>query len=114
MPIAGAVISALGDTADYLFGASNTKGLELDAGYYMQWEVITWLNNQKVSWYDLGGSCDNAGLRQFKSGLIGKSGVEGMLPGEFDCCESSPSRIAVAVAFKLHKISSFVRNSWQP
>jgi lipid II:glycine glycyltransferase (peptidoglycan interpeptide bridge formation enzyme) len=114
MPIAGAVISALGDTADYLFGASNTKGLELDAGYYMQWEVITWLNNQKVSWYDLGGSCDNAGLRQFKSGLIGKSGVEGMLPGEFDCCESSPSRIAVAVALKPHKISSFIRNSWQP
>jgi lipid II:glycine glycyltransferase (peptidoglycan interpeptide bridge formation enzyme) len=113
-PVAGAVISNLGDTAQYLFGASNTKGLELDAGYYMQWEVIKWLHNQGVSWYDLGGSADNAGLRQFKSGLIGKTGVEGILPGEFDCCESATSRIAATVGFELRKLSVFVRNhSWQ-
>ncbi|SJM92066.1 conserved hypothetical protein [Crenothrix polyspora] len=113
-PVAGAVISAMGDTAQYLFGASNLKGLELDAGYYMQWEVIKWLNTQGVSWYDLGGSVDNAGLRQFKSGLIGKNGVEGILPGEFDCCERASSRIAAAVGFELRKFSVFVRNhSWQ-
>jgi lipid II:glycine glycyltransferase (peptidoglycan interpeptide bridge formation enzyme) len=114
VPIAGAVISAMGDTAQYLFGATNTKGLELDAGYYVQWEVVKWLHNQGIAWYDLGGGVGNDGLRQFKSGLIGKNGVEGTLLGEFDCCEHIFSRIVATLAFKLRKINSFIRYySWQ-
>jgi lipid II:glycine glycyltransferase (peptidoglycan interpeptide bridge formation enzyme) len=113
-PVAGLVISALGDTAQFLFGASNTKGLELDAGYCVQWEAIKWLRNQGIAWYDLGGGAENAGLRQFKSGLVGKNGVAGILPGEFDCCEHTTSRVAATVAFEMRKFRGFVRNnSWQ-
>lgn len=115
VPIAGAVVSAMGDTAQYLFGATNSKGLELDAGYFVQWEVIKWLRSETaVSWYDLGGGSGNAGLKQFKSGLIGKNGVEGVLPGEFDCCESAISRIVATVGLELRKLNVFIRNyNWQ-
>jgi lipid II:glycine glycyltransferase (peptidoglycan interpeptide bridge formation enzyme) len=109
-PVAGAVVSIMGNTAQYLFGATNTKGLELDAGYCLQWEVIKYLYSQKTAWYDLGGSSDNAGLRQFKSGLVGKHGVDAMLAGEFDCCESAASRISAAVGFELHKLSTLMRH----
>jgi lipid II:glycine glycyltransferase (peptidoglycan interpeptide bridge formation enzyme) len=114
IPVAGAVISIMGNTAQYLFGATNAKGLELDAGYCMQWEVIKYLHSRKTAWYDLGGGADNAGLRQFKSGLIGKSGVEAIMPGEFDCCESAVSRISAAVGFELRKLNTSIRHySWQ-
>lgn len=113
-PVAGAVISVMGDTAQYLFGATNSKGLELDAGYYMQWQVIKVLHDQAIAWYDLGGSCDNQGLRQFKSGLIGKNGVEGVLPGEFDCCEHAFSRVTATIGFELRKLHAFLRTyTWQ-
>jgi lipid II:glycine glycyltransferase (peptidoglycan interpeptide bridge formation enzyme) len=109
LPVAGAVISAVGNTAEYLFGASNAKGLELDAGYYMQWQVIKCLYEQSITWYDLGGVAGNEGLHQFKSGLVGKNAVAGTLLGEFDCCDRITSRIVATTALKLRELSLFIR-----
>jgi len=45
---------------------------------------VNWLADKGVRWYDLGGEVLEPGLRQFKKGLVGKSGVVVAMPGEFD------------------------------
>lgn len=92
-PIAGAVIGFIGDTAYYLYGATNDRATDLKAGYVMQWWIIDWLSRQNLKWYDLGGASGEEGLRQFKKGLIGKSGASAALPGEFTLCRDPLSRL---------------------
>lgn len=70
--VAGVVYAQTGDMAYYLYGATNDKALPLRAGYALQWEVLDRLRG-KDCWYDLGGAPEQ-GLRQFKSGLVGKAG----------------------------------------
>ena len=73
--VAGAAVVTLGDTAVYLFGASNSRALPLRAGYFLQWEAVRRLHAKEgVRWYDLGGDTGDPGLRQFKSGLTGTVG----------------------------------------
>ena len=83
-PVAGAVVAVLGDTAYYVFGATSDEALPLKAGYALQWWIVNWLSDKKVRWYDLGGEAMEPGLRQFKKGLVGKSGVVLAMPGELD------------------------------
>ena len=46
-----------GDTAVYLFGATNDAALPLRAGYFMHWRIIGWLREStNARWYDLGGT----------------------------------------------------------
>lgn len=92
-PIAGAVIGFIGDTAYYLYGATNDRAVDLKAGYVMQWWIIDWLSRQNLKWYDLGGASGEEGLRQFKKGLTGKSGAAAALPGEFTLCRDPLSRL---------------------
>ncbi|MEQ8824677.1 MAG: peptidoglycan bridge formation glycyltransferase FemA/FemB family protein [Filomicrobium sp.] len=93
--VAGAVVGAIGDTAIYLFGGSSREGLDLRAGYLLQWEIIRKLTSDPdVRWYDLDNDAfGNPGLRQFKSGLVGRRGVIFELPGEFEYCCHRRSRI---------------------
>lgn len=80
--VAGAIIYKTGDTAVYLYGATNDKALQLRAGYFMHWEVIRWLrDNTKARWYDLGGTDGFQGLHQFKKGMVGSQGhIEPVAP----------------------------------
>ena len=74
-PVAGIAFSVVGDLAYYVFGATNDRATELQAGYVLQWHVINWLReNSGVRWCDLGGTGD-PGIQQFKKGLAGKHGV---------------------------------------
>ena len=107
-PVAGAVVSRIGDTAQYLFGATSQRGLELRAGYFIQWAAVQWLHERGCRWYDLGGDCNDAGLRQFKSGLVGRSGVVVPLPGYFDGYGAVCSRVAAALAFRVRDL----RTAW--
>lgn len=93
-PTAGAVVGRIGRTATYLFGGTDQRALKLRAGYALQWWITNWLSEQDVRWYDLDSDSDNAGLKQFKGGLSGKRGHIVELPGEFDYCTSTASRIA--------------------
>lgn len=93
-PTAGAVVGRIGRTATYLFGGTDERALKLRAGYALQWWITNWLSGQGVRWYDLDSDSDNAGLKQFKGGLSGKRGHIVTLPGEFDFCTSTASRIA--------------------
>lgn len=106
--IGGVIISCIGETALYLFGATDEKGLEAGAGFFLHWTVINWLQEQDVQWYDLGGDCGSGGLRQFKSGLVGKHGVITPLPGNFDQCSNILTLIIAKLAFGLRGFSASV------
>jgi len=80
-PVAGGVIFTAGDTAVYLYGATNDQALPLRAGYFMHWEIMRWLSRQeRIKWYDLGGTDGFLGLHQFKNGMVGKAGVVSTVP----------------------------------
>jgi hypothetical protein len=79
--VAGAIVFKAGDTAVYLFGATNDAALPLRAGYFMQWRIINWLrDNTRARWYDLGGTDGFMGLHQFKKGMVGSAGVVSDIP----------------------------------
>lgn len=79
--VAGAIVFVGGDTAVYLYGATNDKALPMQAGYFMHWEIMRWLGKQdRVKWYDLGGTDGFLGLHQFKKGMAGKAGAITTVP----------------------------------
>jgi hypothetical protein len=92
-PTVGAVVGVLGGTAYYLFGATDERALSLKAGYALQWWIVGQLEGV-ARWYDLGGEAGEDGLRQFKKGLVGKSGVVLPMLGEFDSWSSRVGRLA--------------------
>jgi hypothetical protein len=92
VPVAGLVVSAMGDSAIYLLGATGDDGLKSNGAYLLQWTLIKWLKENGVRSYDLGGiDLDkNPGVYQFKRGLSGA-----------DICQISPfvsSKNAVSAA----------------
>jgi hypothetical protein len=72
-PVAGLVASAMGNSAIYLLGATSDAGLNAKGAYLLQWTLISWLRERRVSWYELGGIDPevNPGVYQFKKGLSG-------------------------------------------
>lgn len=71
-PLAGAVISAIGDTAILLLAASSLEGRKVRASYLLQWKIIDWLKIKGIRLYDLGGiSPSTPWVNHFKAGLGG-------------------------------------------
>jgi hypothetical protein len=109
---AGCVVGAIGDTAYYLFGATDERALKLNAGYALQWKAIEVLRQQPaVRWYDLGGEANDAGLRQFKKGLAGSAGKVVRFSGEFDYCTDWMSQFVVDQALRLRDLRRRFRGS---
>ena len=98
-PVTGAVIATLGDTAYYIYGATNAEALPIRAGYGLHWWIVNWLSGQGLKWYDLGGTVGNAGLRQFKKGFAGTAGRIVEMPPEFDYWHRDGDRLAGDVLF---------------
>jgi lipid II:glycine glycyltransferase (peptidoglycan interpeptide bridge formation enzyme) len=73
IPVAGLVVSAMGDSAIYLLGATSDDGLKSKGAYLLQWTMIQWLKKNGVRWYDLGGIDPeaNPGVYSFKKGFSG-------------------------------------------
>jgi hypothetical protein len=73
VPVAGVVVSAVGDTGIYVLGATSDQGLTAKGGYLLQWTAIQWLKENGFRWYDLGGIDPegNPGVYRFKRGLSG-------------------------------------------
>jgi len=73
VPVAGIVISAMGDSAIYLLGATSDDGLNAKGAYLLQWTMIQWLKDNGFKWYDLGGIDPerNPGVFSFKRGMSG-------------------------------------------
>lgn len=72
-PVAGLVVSAMGDSAIYLLGATSEEGLKSQGAYLLQWTMIRWLKERGIRWYDLGGidPVANPGVYSFKRGFSG-------------------------------------------
>jgi lipid II:glycine glycyltransferase (peptidoglycan interpeptide bridge formation enzyme) len=73
IPVAGLVVSAMGDSAIYLLGATSDAGLNAKGAYLLQWTMIQWLKENGIRWYDLGGINPeaNPGVYTFKKGMSG-------------------------------------------
>lgn len=74
VPVAGLVASAMGESAIYLLGATSDDGLNSKGAYLLQWTLISWLKENGIKWYDLGGIDPegNPGVYHFKRGLSGE------------------------------------------
>ena len=107
--VAGAVVSSIGNTAYYLFGATDMLGRKLRAGYLMHWTIVNSLLERDCNWYDLGGGSENAGLIQFKSGLIGKNQGTHSLPGNFDSSAGKFSASFARTVFGLRRLLGSVQ-----
>lgn len=94
--VAGAVIGHIGDIAYYLYGATSDRGVQLHAGYAMQWWIVGWLRQRGLQWYELGGEAGGPGMRQYKKGLVGKEGGVVALAGEFILCRDPISHAFAA------------------
>lgn len=110
-PVVGASIVLHGDTALYQFGASCDDALRLRAGYALQWWIVQWLQEQGVKWYDLGGAAGNDGLRQFKTGLVGKRGVQLKMEAEFNRWQGVQGRMVASLIYMARAFHRNVRES---
>jgi GNAT acetyltransferase-like protein len=83
-PCAGAICSAMNDTALYLFGATNDAGMRTCGSYLVQWEAVKLLRQRGVREYDLHGInvVANPGTYTFKKGLAGRDGREVTFVGQ--------------------------------
>ena len=75
-PCAGAIYSAIGETALFVFGATSDSGMRSSGSYLVHWEVLRILKEKGARRYDLNGINPelNPGTYQFKKGLAGKQG----------------------------------------
>lgn len=73
VPVAGVVVSAIGDSAIYVLGATSDDGLNAKGAYLLQWTMVQWLKENGFKWYDLGGIDPegNPGVYSFKRGFSG-------------------------------------------
>jgi hypothetical protein len=88
---AGMIASAIGDTAVYLFGATNELGMQTSASYLLQWELVKLLKQRGVREYDLNGIDPerNPGTYHFKQGLAGRNGRDVRFVGELESFRAS-------------------------
>lgn len=109
VPVASAVVSAIGNRAFYLNAASGSSALEVRAGYFLQWAIVRWLKEKGLCrWYDLYGAMSSPGVRQFKRGLVGARAPE-IAVEEFEACES---RLAAFVVRSGSLLNERYRKLW--
>ena len=82
--VGGHVLSLLGNTAVYLFGATNEAGRDAKSGYQLQWSAMMLAKQRGFAWYDLGGidRQSNPGGFQFKNRM---GGTVFQSPGPYQC-----------------------------
>jgi hypothetical protein len=103
VPVAGAVVDVAGDPAQYLFGASSSRGLAVRAGFALHWHVAGELSRAGFRRYDLGGSVGEDGLARFKSGLVGAGGETFKMVGPFDFCLHAADRLRGELVHRLRE-----------
>jgi hypothetical protein len=95
IPVAAAVVSAVGNRAFTLNAATGDAALSVRAGYLLQWTIVRWLKeNGRYCWYDLHDSRSSPGVRQFKRGLVGVKAPE-IAMSELESCGRPLSALIV-------------------
>ena len=100
---AGAVYSAIGKTAVYLFGATSNNGMKSRGSYLLQSRLVEQLKRGGAMVYDLNGinPVTNPGTYKFKSDLAGRNGKEVCYLGRFEAHGTLLSYCCVHGAEKL-------------
>jgi len=80
-PVSSLAVSAIGETAFYLYAASGRDGRNANASYLLFWEALQWVKERNCRWLDLVGSMPKGtggyqGYRQFKKAFTGSNGSE--------------------------------------
>jgi lipid II:glycine glycyltransferase (peptidoglycan interpeptide bridge formation enzyme) len=112
-PVAGIVVSAMGDSAIYVLGATSDDGLNSKGSYLLQWTMIQWLKSNGFRWYDLGGIDPqaNPGVYSFKKGL---SGIDVMQLSPLVMCSSVISSAVVRATLAANRIVKSLTRSLAP
>jgi hypothetical protein len=112
--LAGAIVFTCGNTASYLYGATNEQALPLRAGYLMHWEIIRWLrDNTAARWYDLGGTdgfamaCTSS-RRDGGNGRVHRADATGD-----DLCLAAAGKVDRQLAFTAHSGLQQVRHKFR-
>ena len=112
VPVAAAIVSAIGDRAFYLNGASGDAALEVRGGYFLQWAIVRWLKeNGRCRWYDLHGTASSPGVRQFKRGLVGARAPEIPL-NELEARGRHLSALMVGAGTRLFEVHRKLKGAW--
>ena len=96
-PVAGVVVSLLGDTALMQNSATAHAGLPLSAAFLVHWKAMRWVKASGGKRYDLHGvnAQANPGVHLFKRGFAGKGEAERVLIGTFESPGPMLSRLLV-------------------
>jgi lipid II:glycine glycyltransferase (peptidoglycan interpeptide bridge formation enzyme) len=83
---AGAICSAIGRNAVYLFGATSNAGMKSRGSYFLQWKLVEYLKRAGIAVYDLNGinPAKNPGTYKFKADLAGVNATDAYFMGRFD------------------------------
>ena len=102
---AGGIVSAMGDTALYLFGATNEEGMRVCGSYLVQWDILSNLKANGIREYDLHGINPeaNAGTYHFKKGVAGSTGREVTFVGQIQSFEPSFSNYSLLFMDRLRQ-----------
>jgi hypothetical protein len=111
--VAGAITSALGDTALAILWATNPRGRDLRASFALQWRVLDALKADGCRHYDLGGidRAANPGGHLFKSGLSGRNGREARFLGAMEQSARPVLPLLLAAALSLRTASRRLRGA---
>ena len=98
--IAGAIVLRYGDTGYYLHGASDYDSRSLMAPYALHWDIVKYLKNNGIKYYDFWGidSRKWPGVTRFK---LGWGGDLKEYPGSFDLVVSRFWYLAYSLARKI-------------
>ena len=105
VPAAGIVVSAMGNSAIYLLGATADQGLKSKGAYLLHWNMMQWLKESGIRWYDLGGIDpeQNPGVYSFKKGF---SGADVTQLSPMVCSGSPVSTMLVAAGWRAQRVLS--------
>ena len=113
---AGGIVSDLGETALYLFGATSNRGTRGYASYLVHWNMLAWAKARGCQSYDANGvdAVRNPGGYQFKSQMAHSHGQEVSFVGQFDAYPNRAIRALISVSDPLrvalrHQLARFSR-----
>jgi lipid II:glycine glycyltransferase (peptidoglycan interpeptide bridge formation enzyme) len=104
-PCSGAIVSFMGNTAIYLFGATDDRAITLNSSYLVHWKAMEQLKEMGAKWYDLNGANPerNPEMYRFKDGLGGKERREVSFIGRYDRYSDTWKNRVIVKMFYLSK-----------
>ena len=108
-PLAAIMVSRLGDTASYLYGASGNEERQRMPTYAVQWAAMQWAREQGCRWYDLWGIPDappaelEANFTERRDGLWGVYRHKRGYGGQIKRTVGPADRVYNNLVYKLYK-----------